>query len=156
MTQNEHNEQFSATPVEIELQARIKACKAKSPSYIELGRTNASTDDSELLSKVQVLKDTMNEHSKLLENSVENLSQLQAENLIFREENSPLHTTRNKQPRFHTWVRPMQSLGTVTEGGNSSRHAPPPMEELTIGINAIEWTHTTIQTTILTRRCKRR
>lgn len=138
MTQNEHNEQFSATPVEIELQARIEALQSQVTELHRTWENNASTDDSELLSNVQVLKDTMNEHSKLLENSVENLSQLQAENLIFREENSPLHMTRNKQPRFHTWVRPMQSLGTVTEGGNSSRHAPPPMEELTIGINAIE------------------
>ncbi|KAG5400354.1 hypothetical protein IGI04_014961 [Brassica rapa subsp. trilocularis] len=137
MMQNEHNEHFSATPVEIKLQARIEALQNQVTKLHRTWENNTSTDNHELLSKVQVLKDTMNKHSKLLEQSLENLSQLAAENLILREENSPLHTKRNKQRRFRTWVRPMQSLGTPTEGGNATRYAPPLREELTIGINAI-------------------
>uniref|UniRef100_M4DSE8 Uncharacterized protein n=1 Tax=Brassica campestris TaxID=3711 RepID=M4DSE8_BRACM len=59
-----------------------------------------TTENPELLSEVQNLKETVGEHSKQQEQSAENLSQIEAENLILQDENQDLHTTGNKQCQF--------------------------------------------------------
>lgn len=58
--------------------------------------------------------------SKLLEQNLEKLSQLEAENLVFREENLALNTTSMKGRRF--WMQPLE---TSTEGNNATWRAPP-------------------------------
>ena len=85
MTESEHNEQPLATSVKTELRAQIAALKSKVTEWYTDWESNTPMDNPELLSEVQVLKNKMDEHSKLLEQSVEKLSQLEAVNLVFRE-----------------------------------------------------------------------
>ena len=108
MTTNKQDERLSTNPREIELQNQIDSLQGL---VTELHKArDATADNLELLSEVQVLKDTLGEHSKLLEQSVEKLPQLEAEKLALREENQALNTTSNKRQRFQTQLRPMQPL----------------------------------------------
>lgn len=66
----------------------------------------------------------MEESYKQLEQSVQKLLQLEAENLVIREENSTFNTAE-KQTKFPTRVRPMHPLNTLSEGGNTIWHTPP-------------------------------
>ena len=84
-----------------------------------------TTENPELLSEVQNLKETVGEHSKQQEQSAENLSQIEAENLILQDENQDLHTTGNKQCQFWTWVLPMQPLNTPTDESDEARLSQP-------------------------------
>lgn len=108
MTANKQDERLSTTPREIELQNQIDSLQGL---VTELHKArDATADNLELISEVQVLKDTLGEQSKLLEQSVEKLPQLEAEKLALREENQALNTTSNKRQRFQTQIRPMQPL----------------------------------------------
>lgn len=53
------------------------------------------------------LKNKIDEHSTLLEQSVKKLSQLEPENMVLREENSAVNTMSNKRRRFQTRVQPV-------------------------------------------------
>ncbi|KAF3537149.1 hypothetical protein F2Q69_00021953 [Brassica cretica] len=82
-------------------------------------------ENPDLLSEVRSLKEKLGEQSELLVKSAEKLSQLEAENLVLRDENQALNTTSNKQRRFRTQVWPMQPLETPTTESNDIRKPPP-------------------------------
>ncbi|KAH0939080.1 hypothetical protein HID58_006541 [Brassica napus] len=67
----------------------------------EMNRTQEATEENpNLSSKVQSLKEKLEEHSKQLEQSAEKLSQLQPENTFLRDQKpSPQHG-RNQEASF--------------------------------------------------------
>ena len=62
------------------------------------------------------MKEKLDEHSKLLEQSAEKLSQLESENLNLQGENQALNTASNKKRRFRTQIHPMPTLETANSG----------------------------------------
>ncbi|KAF3582747.1 hypothetical protein DY000_02031518 [Brassica cretica] len=80
-----------------------------------LHRTREETNP-ELSSEFQILVEKINDHSKQLEQSAKNLSQLESENLTLRDENQALNMASNKKRRFRTQVRPMSTLETPNSG----------------------------------------
>lgn len=83
MTTNEQDKQFPASPREVELKNQISPLQSQ---VTELNKAqDATIENPELLTEVQVLKNTLGEHSMLIEQSTEKLSQLVAENLALRE-----------------------------------------------------------------------
>ncbi|KAH0867591.1 hypothetical protein HID58_074613 [Brassica napus] len=85
-----------ATQREAELQRQIDDLQGQ---VTRLHITREETNP-ELSLEFQTLKEKLNEHSKQLEQSAENLSQLESENLILQDENQALNTTSNKKRRF--------------------------------------------------------
>lgn len=84
--QSEHNEQLTGTQTEIDqLRAQIKAFQIQATELHKARKNNTCTYNHELISKVKVLKNMMNEHSKLFEQSVKKLSQIKGKNLVIRE-----------------------------------------------------------------------
>ncbi|KAF3485580.1 hypothetical protein F2Q69_00052903 [Brassica cretica] len=74
MTTNEQEKQFPASPREVELKNQISPLQSQ---VTELNKAqDATVENPELLTEVQVLKNTLGEHSKLIEQSTEKLSQL--------------------------------------------------------------------------------
>ncbi|KAF3595127.1 hypothetical protein DY000_02021697 [Brassica cretica] len=112
MAVDEQDELPEATQREAELQRQIDDLQGQ---VTGLHRTREETNP-ELSLEFQTLKDKLNEHFKQLEQSAENLSQLESENLILRDENQPLNTVSNKKRRFWTQVRPMLTLETPNSG----------------------------------------
>lgn len=101
MALKDHDNQSLATPREIELLNRLDALQIH---VTELHKARETTDNPELFSEVQSLKDKLDEHSKQLEQSGEKLGALEAENLVLQDENQALGTTSNKRRRFRTRV----------------------------------------------------
>ncbi|KAL0655533.1 hypothetical protein Bca4012_076117 [Brassica carinata] len=112
MAVDEQDELPEAIQREAELQRQIDDLQGQ---VTGLHRTREETNP-ELSLEFQTLKDKLNEHFKQLEQSAENLSQLESENLILRDENQPLNMASNKKRRFWTQVRPMPTLETPNSG----------------------------------------
>ncbi|KAL0689831.1 hypothetical protein Bca4012_089509 [Brassica carinata] len=68
MMQSEHNEHLSATLVKIELGTPTEPLQSQVIVLHRSRENNTSTGNPRLLSEVQVLKNTMNEHSKVWKN----------------------------------------------------------------------------------------
>ena len=102
------------------------------------------TENPELLSEVQNLKETLSAHSKQLEQSTEKLIRLEAENLVLRDENHALHTTSSKGRRFQTQVRPMKPLDTPINGEEGARRPQPQDGEKETEGNAVNKTRTRV------------
>ncbi|KAF3601918.1 hypothetical protein F2Q69_00037722 [Brassica cretica] len=112
MAVDEHDELPEATQREAELQRQIDDLQGQ---VTGLHRTRKETNP-ELSSEFQILKEKLNKHSKQLEQSAENLSHLESENLTLRDGNQALNTASNKKRRFWTQVRPMPPLETPNSG----------------------------------------
>ena len=118
MAVDEHNEQPEATPREAELQRQLDGIQSQ---VTELNRARVEvTENRELSSEVQSLKEKLDEHSKQLEHSAENLSLLESENLTLRDENQALNMASNKKRRFRAQIRPMPTLETPNSGTGTS------------------------------------
>lgn len=67
---------------------------------------NTPTVNLKIISEVHTLEEKMEEYSKYMEQSIQKLSHLEAENLVLREENSVLNTMRKKRRMFwtHVWL----------------------------------------------------
>ena len=79
MAVDEQNELPKATPREAELQRQLDGIQSQ---VTELNRARIYvTENPELSSEVQSLKEKLNKHSKQLEQSAGKLSQLESENL---------------------------------------------------------------------------
>ncbi|KAH0917484.1 hypothetical protein HID58_025144 [Brassica napus] len=70
----------------------------------DLHKAWETTENPELSSEVQSLKEKLGEHSKQLELSAEKLNQLQMENAALRDKNKAPNTASNKKRRFNTRV----------------------------------------------------
>ncbi|KAH0872915.1 LOW QUALITY PROTEIN: hypothetical protein HID58_070277 [Brassica napus] len=88
-----HDELPEATQREAELQRQVDDLQDTNP---------------ELSSEFQILKEKLDEHSKQLEQSAENLSQLESENLTLRDENQALNASSNNKRRFRTQISGLQ------------------------------------------------
>ncbi|KAF2620318.1 hypothetical protein F2Q68_00039473 [Brassica cretica] len=110
MAGDEQNELPKATPREAELQRQLDGIQSQ---VTELNRAQIEVaKNPELSSEVQSLKEKLDEHSKQLEQSTENLSQLESENLNLQDDNQALNTASNKKHRFRALIRPMPTLET--------------------------------------------
>ncbi|KAH0922671.1 hypothetical protein HID58_022689 [Brassica napus] len=90
----------------------------------DLHKAWETTENPELSSEVQTLKEKLGEHSKQLELSAEKLNQLQTENAALRDQNKAPNTASNKKRRFNTGVRPMGSLSTPNTGEGTTNATP--------------------------------
>ncbi|KAF2547339.1 hypothetical protein F2Q70_00023108 [Brassica cretica] len=106
MAVDEHDKLPEATQREDELQRQIDDLQGQ---VTGLQRDREETNP-ELSSEFQILKEKLNEHSKQLEQSAENVSQLESENLTSETRTKPLtqRATRSVDsgPRFalcHLW-----------------------------------------------------
>ncbi|KAF3560073.1 hypothetical protein F2Q69_00013508 [Brassica cretica] len=107
-----------STPREAELQRQLDGLQSH---VTELRKDREATEDPDLSSEVQSLKEKLDEHSKQLEQSAEKLTQLESDNLVLRDKNQALNTTSNKKCRFSTQVRSMPSLDTPNTAGSTAR-----------------------------------
>nr|VDD54197.1 unnamed protein product [Brassica oleracea] len=98
MALEDTEEHVQATLRENELRDQLDVLKNQVTELIKA--REIVTENTELFSKVQNLKETLGAHSKQLEQSAEKLSQLEAENLVIRDENQALHTTGSKGQIF--------------------------------------------------------
>ncbi|KAH0910764.1 hypothetical protein HID58_034085, partial [Brassica napus] len=101
------------TPREADLQRQIDGLQSQ---VIDLHKARETTENPELSSEVQILKEKLGEHSKQLELSTEKLNQLQTENAALRDQNKAPNTASNKKCRFNSQVRPRGSLSTPNTG----------------------------------------
>ncbi|KAF2590682.1 hypothetical protein F2Q70_00038798 [Brassica cretica] len=93
MAGDEQNELPKATPREAELQRQLDGIQSQ---VTELNRAQIEVaKNPELSSEVQSLKEKLDEHSKQLEQSTENLSQLESENLNLQDDNQALNTAKD-------------------------------------------------------------
>ncbi|KAG5375962.1 hypothetical protein IGI04_040558 [Brassica rapa subsp. trilocularis] len=113
MAVDEQDDQSEFTPREAELQGQIDGLQSQ---VIDLHKAWETTENPELSSEVQSLKEKLGDHSKQLELSAEKLNQLQTENAALRDQNKAPNTASNKKRRFNTRVRPMGSLSTPNTG----------------------------------------
>ena len=107
MAVDEQDNPSESTPREAELQRQLDGLQSQ---VTDLHKEREATENPELSSEVQSMKENLDEHSKQLEQSAEKLTQLESENLVFRDKNKALNTTSNKKRRFRTHVRSMPSL----------------------------------------------
>ncbi|KAF3576220.1 hypothetical protein DY000_02031449 [Brassica cretica] len=115
MTMDEHGEPTEAAQTTDELQKRVDGLQSQITDMHQARETTG--ENPGLSSEVQSLKEKLDEHSKQLEQSAENLSQLHSENTVLRDQNQALNATGNKKRCFNTRVRPMGNLNTpITEG----------------------------------------
>ena len=87
-------------------------------------KAQETTENPELSSEVQSLKEKLGEHSKQLELSAEKLNQLQTENATLRDQNKAPNTASSKKRRFNTRVRPMGNLSTPNTGEGTTNATP--------------------------------
>ncbi|KAH0859067.1 hypothetical protein HID58_087328 [Brassica napus] len=113
MAVDEQNELPEATPREAELQRQLDGIQSQ---VTELNRARVEvTENRELSSEVQSLKEKLDKHSKQLEHSAENLSLLESENLTLRDENQALNMARyiveleQVEERMYMWPHPLLS-----------------------------------------------
>ncbi|KAF3508492.1 hypothetical protein F2Q69_00006520 [Brassica cretica] len=112
MAVDKQNELPKATQREAKLRTQLDGLQSQ---VTELHRAREENmENPELSSEVQSLKEKLDEHSKQLEQSVENLNQLESENLFRRDE----------KRRFQTQIRSMPTLETPNSRGDTTR---PPM-----------------------------
>ncbi|KAF3578963.1 hypothetical protein DY000_02031242 [Brassica cretica] len=129
MALRDHDDLSQATPREIELHTQLDTLQSQ---LTELQKVlGTAWENPEILSEVQNLKEMLDEHTMQLGQCVEKLSQLEAENLILRNENQALHTTSNKRHRFGTQVRSMQSLDTPMDDADGGQRPQPKKGENT-------------------------
>ena len=129
MALGDHDDLSQATPREIELHTQLDTLQSQ---LTELQKVlGTAWENTEILSEVQNLKEMLDEHTMQLGQCVEKLSQLEAENLILRNENQALHTTSNKRHRFRTQARPMQSLDTPMDDADGGQRSRPKKRENT-------------------------
>ncbi|KAF2534744.1 hypothetical protein F2Q70_00029994 [Brassica cretica] len=83
-----------------------------------------TTENPELSSEVQRLKEKLGEHSKQLDLSSEKLNQLQKENAALRDQNKAPNMASNKKRRFNTRVQPMGTLRTPNTGEGTTNATP--------------------------------
>ncbi|KAF2552970.1 hypothetical protein F2Q68_00034433 [Brassica cretica] len=90
----------------------------------DLHKAWEATENPELSSEVQRLKEKLDEHSKQLEQSAEKLTQLESENLVLRDKNQALNTASNKKYCFRT--QPLGEAGASREkaGDTSMKQYP--------------------------------
>ncbi|KAH0917436.1 hypothetical protein HID58_025096 [Brassica napus] len=100
-----------ATQREAELQRQLDGLQSQ---VTELHKTREESNP-ELSSKVQSLKEKLNEHSKQLEQSAEKLSQLESENLNLRDENQALNTASNQKRQFRAQIHVGKPTKLLTE-----------------------------------------
>ncbi|KAF2538157.1 hypothetical protein F2Q68_00021807 [Brassica cretica] len=97
MAVDEQDNTSESTPGEAELQRQIDGLQSQ---VTDLHKAREATENPELSSEVQSLKEKLDEHSKQLEQSAEKLTQFESENLVLRDNNQALNTTSNKKRRF--------------------------------------------------------
>ncbi|KAH0910831.1 hypothetical protein HID58_034152, partial [Brassica napus] len=68
----------------------------------DLHKARETTENPELSSEVQSLKEKLGEHSKQLELSAEKLNQQQMENAALQDQNKAPNTASNKKRLFNT------------------------------------------------------
>ena len=118
MAVDEQDNPSESTPREAELQRQLDGLQSQ---VTDLHKAREATENLELSSEVQRLKEKLDEHSKQLEQSAEKLTQLESENLVLRDKNQALNTASNKKRRFRTQVRSMPSLDTPNTAGGTAR-----------------------------------
>uniref|UniRef100_A0A0D3BVB7 Retrotransposon gag domain-containing protein n=1 Tax=Brassica oleracea var. oleracea TaxID=109376 RepID=A0A0D3BVB7_BRAOL len=123
MAVDDQDNTSESTPREAELQRQLDGLQSH---VTELRKDREATEDPDLSSEVQSLKEKLDEHSKQLEQSAEKLTQLESENLVLRDKNQALNTTSNKKCCFRTQVRSMPSLDTPNTAGSTARQ---PLDE---------------------------
>ena len=122
VTVEEQNDLPEATLREAELQRQLDGLQNQ---ITELHKARErATDDPELSSEVQSLKEKLDEHSKYLEQSAEKLGRLESENLALRDENQALNTASNKKRRFRARIRSMPDLETPSSGAGVTHPSP--------------------------------
>ncbi|KAG5397570.1 hypothetical protein IGI04_019384 [Brassica rapa subsp. trilocularis] len=99
------------------LETRIDGLQTQ---VIDLHKARETTENPELSSEVQSLKEKLGEHSKQLELSAEKLNQLQTENTALRDQNKAPNTASNKKRHF----RPIGSLSTLNTGEGTTNATP--------------------------------
>ncbi|KAH0939125.1 hypothetical protein HID58_006586 [Brassica napus] len=99
---DEHGEPTEASQTAAEFQKQIDGLQGQ---IADMHRARETTGENpDLSSKVQGLKEKLDEHSKQLEQSAEKLSQLQSANTVFWDQNQALNAVDNKKRRFNTRV----------------------------------------------------
>ncbi|KAF2577198.1 hypothetical protein F2Q70_00011505 [Brassica cretica] len=122
MTVDEHNEPSDDAQRVAELQKQVDGMQSQ---ITEMNRTQEATEENpNLSSEVQSLKEKLDEYPKQLEQSAENLSQLQSENTVLRDQNQARSMAGNKKRRFNTQVRPMRNINTPNSGEGTTDPAP--------------------------------
>ncbi|KAF2562191.1 hypothetical protein F2Q70_00016808 [Brassica cretica] len=99
MAVDEQDNTSEFTPREAELQRQIDGLQIQ---VTDLHKAQETTENPELSSEVQSLKEKLGEHSKQLELSTEKLNQLQSENAALRDKNKAPNTASNKKRCFNT------------------------------------------------------
>ncbi|KAF3529654.1 hypothetical protein DY000_02042892 [Brassica cretica] len=117
----EQDDPSEFTPREAELQRQIDGLQSQ---VTDLHKPRETTENPELSSEVQSLKEKIGEHSKQLELSTEKLNQLQTENTALRDHNKAPNTASSKKHRFNTRVRPMGNLSTPNTGEGTTNATP--------------------------------
>ncbi|KAH0914474.1 hypothetical protein HID58_028920 [Brassica napus] len=99
MAVDEQDDPSEFTPRETELQRQIDGLQSQ---VTDLHKARETTENPELSSEVQSLKEKLGEHSKQLELSAKKLNQLQTESAALRDQNKAPNTASNKKHRFNT------------------------------------------------------
>ncbi|KAF3566075.1 hypothetical protein DY000_02014740 [Brassica cretica] len=118
MAVDDQDNPSESTPREAELQRQLDGLQSQ---VTDLHKAQEATENPELSSEVQSLKEKLDEHSKQLEQSAEKLTQLDSENLVLRDKNQALNTASNKKRRFRTQVRSMPRLDTPNTARGTAR-----------------------------------
>ncbi|XP_013673342.2 uncharacterized protein LOC106377623 [Brassica napus] len=88
MAVDEQDNPSESTPREAELQRQLDGLQSQ---VTDLHKAREATENLELSSEVQCLKEKLDEHSKQQEQSAEKLTQLESENLVLRDKNQALN-----------------------------------------------------------------
>ena len=101
MAVDEQDNPSESTPREAELQRQLDGLQSQ---VTDLHKAREATENLELSSEVQCLKEKLDEHSKQQEQSAEKLTQLESENLVLGDKNQALNMASNKKRCFRTQV----------------------------------------------------
>ena len=101
MAVDEQDNPSESTLTEAKLQRHIDGLQSQ---VTDLDKARETTENLELSSEVQSLKEKLGEHSKQLELSAEKVNQQQTENTALRDQNKAPNTVSNKKRRFNTRV----------------------------------------------------